>query len=70
MILMPGYLFAKLGNVPRQEHLVDAAIALPQDHPAAADRLGRVAAKLHLRVPDGHFLKRHSHRPRRVAPRC
>ena len=52
MILMPGYFCAEMGDVLRQKHLVDAAQAVPQHHPAAADGLGRVAAELVLvRVP-------------------
>ena len=33
-------LLAELGDMLRQEHLVHAAMPLPQDHAAAADRLG------------------------------
>ena len=51
---MPGY-FAELGYVLRLEHLVDAAMALPQEHAAAEDRRAVVAAQFALaRVPDGH----------------
>ena len=39
---MPGYFGAKLVDVLRQKHLVHAAMALPQHHAAAADRLGRL----------------------------
>ncbi len=67
MILMPGYFCAELGDVLGQEHLVNAAMPLPEDHPAAADRLGRVAAqRLLLRVPQRHLLQRNAHRPGRV----
>ena len=61
-ILMPGYSLAELVDVLGLEHLVDAAMPLPQDHPAAADRLGRVAAEsIFVRVPERHLLQRNAH---------
>jgi len=43
-ILMPGCV-GGTGRRGRREHLVDAAMAAPEDHAALADRFGRVATQ-------------------------
>ena len=56
-------------DVLRPEHLVDAAVALPEQHLGVSRTLGAVLPpnSLGVRIPDGHLLERNAHRLGRVA---
>ena len=65
---MPGCLSRNMPHVLRPKHLVDAAVALPEDHLAALQLLFGVAAeRIGVRIPDRHLVERDAHAERRVA---
>ena len=50
------------------EHLMNAAVALPEDHLAAFKLfLGAAAERIGVRIPDWHLVERDAHAERRVA---
>ena len=63
-----GMVFPEEVDVFRAEHLVDAAVALPQDDAAVLYLLFGTAAELVcIRIPDRHLLQRDAHAHCRVA---
>ena len=65
--LAAGEPLAEVLDVLGLEHLMDRAVASPEQDPAGGDRSRRVAAQGFARVPDGHLVERDAHGPGRVA---
>ena len=60
-------LLSEIIDVRRLKHLMHAAVAFPQNEPRALDRLDRIAALRHERVPHDHILTRDAHFVRGIA---
>src|SRR5439155_26055355 len=63
-----GMLLAEVADVRRLEHLVHAAVPLPEQEAGLPDGLGGVPAIRQERVPDQHLFARDAHLVGRVAP--
>ncbi len=66
-ILLSGNRFAELLDVIGLEHLMDRAVASPEQDPAGGDRGFGVSAQRFARVPDGHLVEGNAHGAGRVA---